>query len=425
MKKPRLILALICYVLCLFSSSLTAQKIIKDFNEDKTKFIGFAGSGQFWGRFAQLNPGSTVNGEQKDALWDLSIRRYRFKLYGQLDDKTLFTFTFGNNNIGSSTKSNTSPKILDAYIQYQWTEYLGFGVGKSGWTGLSRYSAPATSSLLGLDIQFSPLPQLNRSDDLLRKLSVFAKGQYGILDYRIVLAKPYTSNNEVLDEGVTGFNPAASDYQASAYFKFELKDKEAQRSPFSPGTYHGKKNLFTIGVGALYQPQAMALALTDTLYYAAKSLGVDIFYENKLRDDLVLTLYGAYHDHDLGPDFIRQVGANNPADGKVSNDYINGKGVSRIVSGTGSVFHFEGGVLKLFAKNKGIQWYYSVEHAQFDAVDANLIHLESGFNYLLNNHRSKFTLGVKNWPVVITNGDSTEVDQRKSAVILQYQFKVG
>lgn len=412
----------IVLMLALLCQNVIGQTIKRTLNQNEDQYIGLAASAQFWARYAQLNPGSTIDGQIRSEVVDLSVRRYRLKFYGSLNKKTKINITFGNNNVGNSLKSQ--PKLLDAYVHHQWQNWLGFGAGKNAWVGLSRYTPPSTSSALGTDIQYSALPLLNRSDDLLRKMSVFANGQAGIFDYRIALAKPTAPEGNIISENIE-FSSIAPDYQVSTYLKLQLKDKEKQTSAYAVGSYHGKKEILNIGFGMLYQPQTTVIASAlDTTYYAAKSIAVDLFYESKIHKNYVLTGYVSYHHHNLGPNFIRKIGANNAADGQIESGTLNGKGVNRLVSGTGDNIHIDAAILKpLRASAKAIQFYTSVDILRLEALEKEVVNLESGINLLFNGHRSKLSLGYQNWPVV--SKENNQSQKRKSAVVLQYQFKVG
>ena len=107
-----------------------AQTLRHYFDDAETRYIGFAASGQFWARHSSLNPGSLVGGNLQSDAWDLSVRRYRMKLYGQWSPKTEFVLTLGNNNISQVNKNGGSPKLLDAYATFNWKKSLSFGAGK-------------------------------------------------------------------------------------------------------------------------------------------------------------------------------------------------------------------------------------------------------------------------------------------------------
>ncbi|MEM7110545.1 MAG: hypothetical protein AAF519_20115 [Bacteroidota bacterium] len=410
----------IVLLLVLLPSISFGQTLKRTFNDSEDQYVGLSGFTQFWTRYAQLNPGSTIDGQLRNEAFDLSVRRYRITLYGALNAKTRFNVTLGNNNVGNNLESE--PKLLDAYIHYQWKSWLGVGTGKNAWVGLSRYTAPSTSSTLGTDIQYGALPLLNRSDDLLRKMSIFFNGQLGMLDYRVVLAKPTapTANNanEVID-----FSAIAPDYQVSGYFKLQFKDKEKQTSAYSVGSYLGKKKILNIGFGALYQPETTVIATAvDTNFFATKSVAVDLFYENQVYKDIVLTSYLSYHRHNMGPNFVRQIGANNPADGFLSGSTMNSKGVSRFVSGTGDMLHLDLALLKPM-KSTSIQFYTTLDLVQLQALKDNVINLESGVNFLFDGHRSKINLGFQNWALV--DQESRKSNGRNSAYVIQYSLKFG
>ncbi len=405
--------------------NVSAQSLRHYFDDTETRYLGFALSGQFWARHTALNPGSVIKESQQTEAWDLSVRRYRMKLYGQWSPKNEFVLTLGNNNINQVSKTSGSPKVLDAYTTFNWKKSLSFGMGKNAWTGLSRYAAPSTSSGLGVDIQFIATPLINNSDDLLRKLSFFLKGQKGKLDYRFVLAKPYAPTKPSTFTDVAKVAYKASDYQISTYVKFQLRDKESQKSPFSAATYLGKKDLLTFGAGAFYQPEAtMSLFETDSLFHTACSFAVDLFYEHPVYKKTTLTIYAAYYNHDLGPNFIRQVGANNPARTFTASEYMNGKGNSALVTGTGHIYFLQSAIMTNI-ESCTFQFFGSCSRASLQAVGKRLIHWETGVHYLMDSHRSKLTLGYQNWPLVKKMGDISYIQNRRSSVILQYQFKIG
>ncbi|MEM6524568.1 MAG: hypothetical protein AAGF85_18505 [Bacteroidota bacterium] len=410
----------IVLLLVFFHSVSLGQTIKRTFNNSEDQFIGLSGFAQFWTRYSHLNPGSTIDGQIQSEAFDLSIRRYRIKFYGAINSKTRFNLTIGNNNVGNNLQSQ--PKLLDAYVHYQWKNWIGVGTGKNAWVGLSRYTAPSTSSALGTDIQYGALPLLNRSDDLLRKMSIFINGQIGIADYRVVCAMPTAPEGNTPNELIS-FSPVAPDYQASGYLKLQFKDKEKQTSAYSMGSYHGKKEIFNIGFGALYQPKTTVIATSvDTNYYAAKSVAVDLFYEDRVYKDIVLTSYLSYHHHNLGPNFVRQIGANNPADGYVPGSSMNGKGVSRFVSGTGDIMHLDLALLKPL-KSSSIQCYMTMDLVQLQALKDNVLNLETGVNFLFDGHRSKINLGYQNWALV--HEESRKSYRRNSAFVIQYAFKFG
>ncbi|MEQ8552308.1 MAG: porin [Cyclobacteriaceae bacterium] len=382
--------------------------------------IKFSGSIQLWMRYTDLNPGSSIGNQEFNDAFDISLRRYRLGLQGQFNERISYNFTLGNNNL-SRYQIDQSPKVLDAYVNYRFSDQLIITGGKHAWTGTSRYAAPSTLSALGSDINFSATPALNVHDDLLRKLSIAVRGQLDKLDYRIAFAKPFVFVSQPLsEEAVFVDNPTS--LNISGYFKYQFLDKESLSSAFSPWTYLGNKEIFNMGAGWTFQSKAtQSLSSGDTLDHAMRSFGIDIFYDKPIGKS-AWTFYAVYLIHDLGPGFVRYIGANNPASGTVKELTLNGRGNSFPEAGTGQILFGNIGYLRKF-ENFGLQPYTMIELADFEALDDPMFLLEAGINYLLDGHQSKVTLGYRNRPVFIAQSGQRIVDNRKSMVVLQYQVR--
>ena len=87
------------------------------------------------------------------------------------------------------------------------------------------------------------------SDETVRELSVYAKGQIGKLDYRLVIADPYTNVSADPQYNLATFSKTHPNKDYSGYFKYEFFDSENNSSPFHSGTYNGKKKVLALGVG--------------------------------------------------------------------------------------------------------------------------------------------------------------------------------
>lgn len=412
-------------------AELSAQTVIRHyFDEKKNRYIGFRGSVQFWGRYTSFNPGSLVDGEVKDGLWDFSMRRYRMQLYGRLSERMKFTFETGNNNLNYYQR-DVWPKVLDASIEYKISDHVNVGIGKSGWTGLSRYAAPGTSTALGYDISFLATPFMNVYDDLLRRWGIYGHGGYKAWDYRVVISKPYRNAvSGFLLSDKAEFSCRYTPLQTSLYAKYQFYDKESLDSPFSPGTYLGEKRILNVGAGILYQPDATAKLIGgDTIYYDARLFAIDLFYEVPVNRKNLITFYVAYFKSNLGPDFVRSMGANNPANGGIATDYFNGPGNSTPVSGTGNLFNVQLAFLKPFQVSKNVlpvQAFGSMDYGTLHGLDDAMILWNAGISYFIRSHSSKFTVGYQNRPVFRKlSDDKIKEDSRKVMIVLQYQFKVG
>lgn len=152
--------------------------------------------------------------------------------------------------------------VHDAYGEYAIDKTrFSMGMGLSGWSGLSRFASPAVGSQLGIDAPIYQQQTNDVTDQFLRKLSVFAKGKIGKLDYRVQMAQPMSVKK------MAGYNPALSEtssfsalpakMQYNGYFQYQFLDQESNQTPYLTGTYLGKKKVFNIGAGLIYQKDAM------------------------------------------------------------------------------------------------------------------------------------------------------------------------
>ena len=398
-------------------------------NQKEINAITISGSMQFWMRYVDLNPGSTIQGKQEDNVYDLSIRRYRLKFSGRATDKIGYSLEFGNNDLGASNYNNQLPRLLEANVEYELNRYLAFGLGKQAWTGLSRYAAPSTTQALAYDVDFVAAPFVNIYDDILRRIGFYARGTWGGFDYRVSLAKPGAnrSNNYIIGEAARISN-RSGDYQISTYLKYQFLEKESQGSAFSPGTYLGKKNLLNIGIGTMHQPDATwSLRTTDTIYYQAKSVAVDLFFEKRLLKSRGITLYLAYIRHELGDNFMRYMGANNPATESNSMAFLNGPGNAAPVTGTGRIYYAQAGYTRpLDHQNRALlQPYASLAYSRFDALGIPVMTYNVGFNCYLNGQRSKITVGCQSRPILRQTEQGIDEEMRKEMLVVQYQILFG
>ncbi len=257
-----------------------------------------------------------------------------------------------------------------------------------------------------------------------KKFSIAAHGIAGKLDYRAILSKPMNrvSSSSLSEDAKLTYNPNA--VYTSAYVKYQFRENEPN-IPFSGGTYHGTKNILNIGVGFTNQTKS-SQSLTvqnDTLTHTARSFAIDAYYEQMLTNNHSWTLYIAYINHDIGPNYVRNLAVNNIADAGMSTSF-NGVGNAIPVNGTGDILVFQVGYLQKFKKYtfiEGIQPYFLAQYSDLDKLDTPIMLYVGGVNFLINDHNSKFVLGYQNWPVVMK--DSSIKNSRNSLVVLMYQFK--
>lgn len=427
-KKHGLLTATFLILLCGTAVAQTNQNAGES-ERKATNAVNISGSMQFWMRYTTLNPGSTIQGREEDHVYDLSIRRYRLKFSGQPTENIRYIIEFGNNDLSASNYNNQLPRLLEANVEYELNQHFAFGIGKQAWTGLSRYAAPSTTQALAYDPDFIAAPFVNIYDDVLRRIGVYARGTTGGFDYRISLAKPAAdkSSNYSISEDARISN-LSGDYQFSAYLKYQFLEKESQNSAFSPGTYLGKKNLLNVGIGMLHQPDATwSLQTTDTVYHQAKSVAVDLFFERRLPKSRGMTLYLAYIRHDFGKNFMRYMGANNPATGSNTTEFLNGKGNNTPVIGTGRIYYAQAAYTRpLDHQNRTqLQPYASLAYSRFDALGIPVMTYNAGFNCYLNGQRSKITVGFQSRPILKHAEHKIEEEMRKEMLVVQYQILFG
>ncbi|HEX8529566.1 MAG TPA: hypothetical protein VF646_06065, partial [Cytophagales bacterium] len=173
-------------------------------NESGSHYVKVTFLNQTWLRYNQSNPGTTVNGEAQSETFDIGLRRTRIQLYGQLNERTFLYFQFGQNNFnalngfGNAQAPATNRKIaaffhdaVGEYHVFKGKDYLKLGAGLTIVNGLSRFSQPGVSSILTLDVPVFAQATVDQTDEFSRKLSVYARGQVGKIDYRFALSDPF------------------------------------------------------------------------------------------------------------------------------------------------------------------------------------------------------------------------------------------
>lgn len=421
----------------IFVSIAQAQDFAKtrqfNLNESGTNYFKISGMVQAWVRNMNYNPGSTVFGYPKSNGVDIGIRRYRVVMYGQLTDRVFFYGHFGENNFNSISDRKLGFFVHDAYGEYALDKTkFSLGVGLSGWNGLSRFSSSSTSSVLGLDLPLFLEATNDVTDQFGRKLSVYTKGKLGKLDYRVSLAQPMaiqksSTYNPANNIGVnSSFSAEPTNLQCNGYFMYQFKDEESNLTPYATGTYLGKKTVFNIGAGFIYQKNAMwrlqnAADPTSILKSNMNHFSGDIYYDAPVGSKgESISAYGNYTHYDFGQNYLRNTGPMNPATGNSDTSVLNGAGNAFPAYGTGDVFYVQVGYKfqeNLIGKTT-LMPYASIQHANYDRLSQTMNYYDMGVNWLLAGHTSKLTLAYQNRPVYNTVGDLTT---HKNAVVAQYQ----
>lgn len=399
-------------------------------NEDGSQYLRITGLGQVWIRNTRMNPGSTINGTSSAAYTDISIRRLRFQLYGQLSDRVFFYTQFGQNNFNFHSPKYEGAFFHDAVLEYALVQdnKLSLGGGLTGWSGLARYASPGIGSLLALDAPLYQQVTNGVNDQFIRKLSIYAKGQIGKLDYRLAVSNPMTVSGSTAPTGERfGFSNDPPGLQVQGYLKYMFWDKESNTTPYETGTYLGKKRILTIGAGLIYQPDAMWAENTSgaTVYSDMLLAGVDILLDKPLSEATALTCYAAVTNYDMGSGYIRSIGVNNPATGS-SGGGVSGFGNAFPMVGTGRTLYGQLGYLfgnNLIRAEGKLQPFVAWQFSDYDYLDDPMHMMEAGLNYLTHGTQaSKLSVVYQSRPVYTSSSSGQNVvAMRKGMTVLQYQ----
>ncbi len=414
-------------------------------NDSGSHSIKFTGLTQVWFRYNQSNPGTTVNGDPATSTYDVSIRRLRFQAYGQITDRVFVYTQFGQNNLNYLSARKVGAFFHDALAEFALVpRNLSIGGGLTGWSGLGRYASPSIGTIMTMDAPLFMQATNDVNDQFLRKFSTYAKGKLGKLDYRIALTNPMPVQTSVtgINGGLVGavdtslgtfatFSPRKPNLQTQAYFMCQFLDEESNQTPYTAGTYLGKKSVFNIGAGIIYQKAAtrtQADSLGNVNYHDMVLVGIDVFYDAPLNKEkgTALTLYGGYFNYNFGPGYLRYIGVNNPANGLASCLFQKGnQGNAFPMIGTGSVVYAQAGYRmkdKLLGELGTLQPYADFMFADYEQLGSPMIVWNTGLNWLISGHTSKFSLNYQNRPVFNPGTFGVQEQQeRRNMVVLQYQ----
>lgn len=413
------------------------------FDDAKTMSADIGFTGQIWARYTDMNPGSLVNGVQKEGVFDVGLRRWRFTSNLVISSKARAFIQFGQNNFNYKSTKQTGAFFHDANFEYdlfsgainKQEESKGIsyvftvGGGLFGWSGPSRYASPSVSSLLGYDAPLYQQATNGISDQFLRKLGVYAKGEVGRIEYRFALTTPMTITgvSTTPSKTLASFNGKSTSLQPQAYVKYQLKEKESVNSAYHKSTYLGEKEILAFGAGFVQQKGAFLEIQNngDTTKANMLQLSADLFYESKLDETkkTSTTVYFSYSNYQFGHNYYRNLGVMNPSDGSKQGTIMNGAGDGFPTIGTGSVLFGQIGWLKKFDSGKALQPYVMSQVMALKAFDQVMQTFDIGLNYMpLGNQNIKFSLDYQNRPIVKGTINNNSTTSRKGMYVLQYQM---
>ncbi|UCH28209.1 MAG: hypothetical protein JSV06_07900 [Myxococcales bacterium] len=441
----------------LVSSDGRAKKLQWSLNDDGTLYFRLAMWLQVWTRAIQMNPGTTVLGNDNAWYGDVGLRRARFLAFGKIFPRTTLLMHFGINNqtfrrtrgyvpvqdgtTGDATgdvvlapttaEANRKPQLFfhDAWVEFEASKkgYIDIGAGLLYWNGVSRMTNASTITAMSLDLPITNWPTIELTDQFARQLGLYFKGKAGLYDYRVAVVRPFTPSTAAFTvDGdpviVAGINVTANTFGYSGYFMFQFLDKESNVLPYTVGTYIGAKRVFNLGFGAHGQPKGVAYVdgagnlRTRWLGIASGDLFLDIPFAGE--DSGAATWYGAYYYQDFGPDVFRNVGIMNPGDGGSSTS-LNGPGNAYPTIGTGHTVYSELGILMPghVGENIKFQPYVNWQGSSYQGLNDGMHHVGAGINMFIHRHNAKVTLEYRNRPIYNTDGN---VENRKgNSFVLQ------
>lgn len=439
-------------VLCLGFIQLTAQDQPKEadelrfkLNEGGSHYVKLTLLGQLWVRNNESNPGTQVMGESAASTFDIGLRRTRFQFYGQLTDHVFFYFQYGMNNFNFLSQNAGNRKLQaffhDVLLEYKInksSEALVLGGGLTIANGLSRFSQPSIGTIMTMDVPVFAQATVDQTDEFSRKLSVFARGQIGHLDYRVVLSDPFpiTNNGTIATPAAVATSANASfaqvghHLQYQGFFMWNFLDKESHVTPYMTGTYLGKKRVLNLEGGFITQRKAMWTGdgVTNT-FHDMNLWSVAGFYDAPLNTDkgTAISAYLGYFNYDFGPGYVRYNGIMNPANGIGTGSFVpNSQGNAFPMFGTGKIIYAQAGYLlkkDLFGEGYGtLMPYASLTTSSYDRFDKPVVVWDVGVNWFVKGHTSKFSLDYQQRPIFEPNGNDFRKTGTRGQVVLQYQI---
>lgn len=419
-------------------------------NESGTHFFKVTFLNQTWLRLNQSNPGTTVIQEPKASTFDIGLRRTRIQMFGQISDHVFVYFQFGMNNFNylngfpafNTTGTPSNRKVgaffhdaVGEYLVWKNKDYLKIGGGLTIVNGLSRFSSPSVSSIMSLDVPVFAQATVDQTDEFSRKLSVYARGQVGHVDYRIAISDPFPiQTNGAAPPALSNtanFALKGHNKQFQGLFLYQFFDKEANQTPgYMTGTYLGTKKIFNLEAGFITQKNALwskETGASDTTYHNMNLWSIASFLDMPVnrQTGTAINAYLGYFHTDYGTNYLRFNGIMNPASGIAAGYPAGTQGNAFPMFGTGSVVYSQLGYLMkrdLFGAGNGtLMPYVQAQIANYQRVTQTLGVYNIGVNYLIKGHNGKFTLDYQNRPYYEASGTQYAPSGRRGQFTLQYQ----
>ncbi len=408
-------------------------------NESGSRYFQITFLNQVWLRGNENNPGTLVESVAENQSFDIGLRRTRMQLMGQITDRAFIYFQFGQNNFNAQYNSTSNRKIApffhDALGEYRLSSanQVKIGAGLSIISGLSRFSQPSIGTITTLDVPVFAQTTVDQTDQFSRKLSIYARGQVGHFDYRLILSDPFPilSNGQTPPALATVANFAQKGHslQQQGYLIYQFFDHENHTTPYMTGSYLGSKKIVNIAVGGIYQAKAMwAKGIQgDTTYQDMKHFAMESFVDLPINASkhTAISAYLGYFNTNYGQNYLRYNGIMNPANGTnlSASNSITGQGPTYgnayPMFGTGHVVYSQIGYLNAAR----LMPYAAATIAKYDRLgNSTTATYNFGVNYYLQGNKAKLSLDLQNRPTYEVKQGEIVSGNRLNSLTLQFQL---
>lgn len=407
-------------------SDLLQTEIKLKLNESGTATTKLLFATQFWGRYTGLNAGSTNKaGDPISSETEFALRRTRFIMTNNLDDRVIFYTQLGFNSLNSTS---AKPQLFfhDVWGMFRLVPksfYIGSGL--NGWNGLSRLSNTSFMKTMTLDNPGINYPNINRTDLEGRQLGIFAKGTVGRLSYRTALTKPFSYNGlSSSPKTGTGYEYPSEKLEYKGYMTYHFLDVEYFTTSYVDMTYFGSKKICNLGAGFDIYPRSTAeydIAGNKTLKNR-NLFAADFMLELPMKNNQTISLYSVFYKYDFGSNFLKSSGVMNNWGGGTG---IEGTGNNEFKIGTGNIFYSTVGYLfrKEFLKLPGrLQVFYAFSDKNFKALHTALLNHDCGANYYVAGQKLKFSFQYSLRPIL--NQSADHITSYKPTAIFQIQLVI-
>jgi hypothetical protein len=355
MKKIVFLSAALLYSSIAFTQNTNELKY--NLSTDGKRYVKATFLNQLWARWNQSNPGTTVLGRPEDNTFDIGLRRTRMQLYGQITDRVFFYTQFGMNNFNFLSQNAGNRKLqaffhdaLGEFSVFKHSNALKLGGGLTIVNGLSRFSQPSISTIMTTDVPVFLQATVDQTDEFARKLSLYARGQVGKIDYRVAISDPFPIQTNGQTPPAISTDATFAGYghykQYQGFVAYNFLDKEPHTTPYMAGTYLGEKKVLNLEAGIMYQNDATwRLNGVDTMYDDMLLWSAAVYADMPvMKNKYAISAYVGYYGTDYGKNYIRNNGIMNPANGNTNATVFNGAGNAYPMFGTGNSIYAQLGI---------------------------------------------------------------------------------